>query len=66
MLYELAFKTDLFINTNVLLSVLTGRQGGNEKNETAPVLEPVPGLPGALPPPPAYLHPFPPQVNIFL
>ncbi|XP_075979973.1 pre-mRNA-splicing factor RBM22 [Anticarsia gemmatalis] len=39
-----------------------GRQGANEKNETAPALEPVPGLPGTLPPPPAYLHPFPPQM----
>ncbi|XP_052752298.1 pre-mRNA-splicing factor RBM22 [Galleria mellonella] len=39
-----------------------GRQGINDKNESAPVLEPVPGLPGTLPPPPAFLHPFPPQM----
>lgn len=47
-------------NSNVYLHI--GRQGINEKNEVAPALEPVPGLPGTLPPPPAYLHPFPPQV----
>ncbi|XP_004926745.1 pre-mRNA-splicing factor RBM22 [Bombyx mandarina] len=39
-----------------------GRQGLTEKNDGVPMLEPVPGLPGTLPPPPAYLHPFPPQM----
>ncbi|XP_045775811.1 pre-mRNA-splicing factor RBM22 [Maniola jurtina] len=40
-----------------------GRQGPNDKNEAMPALEPVPGLPGTLPPPPpAFLHPFPPQM----
>ncbi|KAJ2949486.1 hypothetical protein O0L34_g15407 [Tuta absoluta] len=38
-----------------------GRQGINEKSESQPELAPVPGLPGALPPP-AFLHPFPPQM----
>ncbi|GBP44250.1 Pre-mRNA-splicing factor RBM22 [Eumeta japonica] len=39
-----------------------GRQGVTENREVAPALEPVPGLPGALPPAPAFLQPFPPQM----
>ncbi|CAG9565967.1 unnamed protein product [Danaus chrysippus] len=40
----------------------TGRQGPSEAIEAGVPLEPVPGLPAALPPPPAFLHPFPPQM----
>lgn len=47
-----------------MLLYITGRQGLTEKNDGVPMLEPVPGLPGTLPPPPAYLHPFPPQVSV--
>lgn len=43
-------------------TMYTGRQGPSEAIEAGVPLEPVPGLPAALPPPPAFLHPFPPQV----